>query len=98
MADKVPINCPECDKQFQVPPEIVGRKIRCKNCGKAFVAQQAKDDDHGQKEPESEAATIPFKDDYDDEGDGKPYEVTSLDLSPRCPSCANELESEEDTV
>ncbi len=100
MADKVPIICPECSKQFQAPPEVVGRKIRCKNCGKAFVAKKAQDVNLGKKqaEPEPEAATLRIKDDDDDEGDGKPYEVTSLDLAPRCPSCANELESEDDTV
>lgn len=98
MAEKVAIICPECAKQFQVPAEILGRKIRCKNCGKAFVAKQAGDGGLVQKKPEPDAATIPFKDDDDDEGDGKPYEVTSLELAPRCPSCANELESEEDTI
>jgi predicted Zn finger-like uncharacterized protein len=100
MADKTPIICPECTKQFQVPAEVLGRKIRCKNCGKAFVAKKAPDGNLIKKppEPETESATIPIKDDYDDEGDGKPYEVTSLDLAPRCPSCANELESEDDTV
>jgi hypothetical protein len=92
MADKVPIICPECAKQFQVPPDIVGRKIRCKNCGKAFIAKQAVDLGLGQKK--EEAATFSIKDDDDDEDDGKPYEVTSVDLAPRCPSCANELESE----
>jgi predicted Zn finger-like uncharacterized protein len=92
MADKVPIICPECAKQFQVPEDIVGRKIRCKNCGKAFVAKRAEDVNPAQKKAES--ATIPFLDDDDDDGDGKPYEVTSVDLAPRCPSCANELESE----
>jgi predicted Zn finger-like uncharacterized protein len=92
MADKVPIICPECAKQFQVPEDIVGRKIRCKNCGKAFVAERAEDVNPAQKKAES--ATIPFLDDDDDDGDGKPYEVTSIDLAPRCPSCANELESE----
>jgi DNA-directed RNA polymerase subunit RPC12/RpoP len=93
MADKVPIICPECAKQFQAPLDIVGRKIRCKNCGKAFVAKQAEDVGLGQKK--EDAATFSIKDDDDDDdGDGTPYEVTSVDLAPRCPACANELESE----
>jgi hypothetical protein len=93
MAVKVPVICPECAKHFQAPPEIIGRKIRCKNCGKAFIAKKAEDADLGQKK--ADAGIIPFE---DDEDDGKPYEVTSLDMAPRCPSCANELTSEEDTI
>ena len=96
MAEKIPIICPECAKQFQAPPEVMGRKIRCKNCGKTFVAKKAADVNLGQKK--TEPATIPLKDDDDEYGDGKPYEVTSVDLAPRCPSCANELLSENDKV
>ena len=97
MAEKVSIVCPECAKQFPAPEEIVGRKIRCKNCSKVFIAKKAKDVTLSKKKAEPDTGIIPFKDD-DDEGDGKPYEVTSIDLAPRCPSCANELESEEDKV
>jgi hypothetical protein len=100
MAEKVNIICPECAKVFPAPAEIVGRKIRCKNCGKAFVAKPAQDVGLGKKPEAKKPADdgiIPFKDD-DDEDDGKPYEVTSLDLAPRCPECANELESEDDKV
>jgi hypothetical protein len=72
-----------------------------------FVAERAKDVGLGRKKEEEkpademkpEGATFGFKDDDDDdEGDGKPYEVTSVDLAPRCPSCANELQSEEDVI
>ncbi|MBM4072498.1 MAG: hypothetical protein FJ271_26750 [Planctomycetes bacterium] len=35
----------------------------------------------------------------DDEDDGKnPYGITNLDLAPRCPNCASEMESEEAVV
>jgi DNA-directed RNA polymerase subunit RPC12/RpoP len=106
MAEKVPITCPECAKQFEAPPDIVGRKIRCKNCGKIFVAKKAenvkpkvkKADEKLAEEQKANKATIPVQDDDDDDGDGKPYEVTSVDLAPRCPECANELESEDDLV
>jgi len=104
MAEKVTIICPECAKSFPAPAEIVGRKIRCKNCGKAFVAKKAEDLGLGtaKRQPAeptkpAEDGIIPFKDD-DDEDDGKPYEVTSVDMAPRCPECANELESEEDVI
>ncbi|MGF1578670.1 MAG: hypothetical protein ACFCD0_04835 [Gemmataceae bacterium] len=39
----------------------------------------------------------PEEDDDDDEG-GDPYGVTTLDLTPRCPNCANPLESEESII
>src|SRR5438046_8829566 len=91
MAELVPVICPECAKQFKVPADIIGRKIRCKNCGKAFVAKQAEDVGLGKKPADD--SIIAFKDDDEDE-DAKPYEVTSLDLPPRCPECASELESE----
>lgn len=101
MAEKVPISCPECQKQFEAPVDIVGRKIRCKSCGKIFVAKKTANIPSKPKKAEEKKAPegiIPIKDDDDDEGDGKPYEVTSLDLAPRCPECANELESEDDVV
>jgi predicted Zn finger-like uncharacterized protein len=96
MTDTVPITCPECAKHFQVPEDILGRKIRCKNCGKAFVAKRAEDVNLPAKK--TEGATIPLMDDDDEDGDGKPYEVTSINLAPRCPSCANELQNEDDKV
>lgn len=34
----------------------------------------------------------------DDDDDPNPYDVTDLDLAPRCPHCANEMESEEAVV
>jgi hypothetical protein len=108
MAEKVSITCPDCAKIFQVPAEILGRKIRCKNCGKAFIAEQTQDVGLTQTKPETKKkpeakkkpaddAIIPFQDD-EDEDDGKPYEVTSVDLAPRCPECANELESEDAVI
>lgn len=38
MPASITIVCPECDKQMKAPPEVEGKKIRCKGCGAAFVA------------------------------------------------------------
>jgi hypothetical protein len=32
------IVCPSCDVRLQAPPGIVGRQVKCKNCGTVFVA------------------------------------------------------------
>ena len=39
MATTVTVTCPECKKQLKAPPEIVGKKIRCKGCEHIFVAK-----------------------------------------------------------
>ncbi len=35
----VEIQCPECDNPLKVPDEVLGKKIKCKQCGTAFVAK-----------------------------------------------------------
>jgi predicted Zn finger-like uncharacterized protein len=94
------IACPECDKQLKVPDEVLGKKIRCKECGTTFTAKPVRT--AGKAAPNKPAAAPkpakpakPVEDDDEDEADSKPYDVTSLDLAPRCPYCANEMESEE---
>jgi DNA-directed RNA polymerase subunit RPC12/RpoP len=103
MASTITITCPECKKQIKAPADLVGKKIRCKGCGHAFVAKADEEDEKPAK-PARPAGKAPAKpepakpakpsDDEDDE-DANPYGVTSLDLAPRCPNCANEMESAE---
>lgn len=38
----VEIQCPECDNPLKVPEEILGKKIKCKQCGTAFVAKDSR--------------------------------------------------------
>ena len=38
---------------------------------------------------------MPDRPTIDDEEDANPYGVTALDTAPRCPDCANEMESED---
>lgn len=42
MADTTPIPCPECGKVFNVPEKVLGKKIKCKECDTAFVAEVPK--------------------------------------------------------
>lgn len=39
MSDTLAVPCPECDNTLKVPPQVLGKKIKCKHCGHAFVAQ-----------------------------------------------------------
>jgi hypothetical protein len=87
MASTVTIACPECDKKINAPSEVLGKKVRCKACGHTFMARAA-------------AAKPPAKprpDDEEDEG-SNPYGVTGMSFAPRCPFCANEMESEEAVI
>jgi len=92
-------SCPKCKKQFQVPAEIAGKKIRCKSCGNAFVATSTSvrptdNRPEGQAKPKKGIAYA--DDDLDD--DGKPYGITEEDLTPRCPHCTAEMEDENAVV
>jgi hypothetical protein len=113
MAEAITIACPECDKKITVPAAAVGKKIRCKGCEHVFVIQApagkqtaakapaaAKAADAKKKAPDAKAAKAqPAKPKTgDDDEDSNPYGVTSLDTAPRCPECANEMESEDAVI
>jgi predicted Zn finger-like uncharacterized protein len=38
--DPIKITCPECKKVIAVPPDLLGKKVRCKGCSKVFEAQK----------------------------------------------------------
>src|SRR5262245_32394277 len=42
MADVITIICPQCEKAIKAPESVVGKKIRCKECGETFVAKAPK--------------------------------------------------------
>jgi hypothetical protein len=42
MADTTPIPCPNCGKVLNVPEQVLGKKIKCKDCATAFVAEVPK--------------------------------------------------------
>lgn len=106
MDDTFAIACPECGKRLKVRSELAGKKIRCKDCGHTFAVKAPsavkKNPDPKQKAPRpiskssAPAAKAPAKQADDGEyGEQNPYGVTELDLTPRCPHCAAELESED---
>jgi DNA-directed RNA polymerase subunit M/transcription elongation factor TFIIS len=90
MATTITTTCPHCKKAIKIPVEVVGKKIKCKNCGSAFVATTTAVQSADPRAKEKAAETFkPVEDDDDGDGDGKPYDVSHLDLDPRCPHCAN---------
>jgi hypothetical protein len=100
MATTIAVTCPECHKQIKAPAELQGKKIRCKTCSHVFTvkaasaakpkpvarATQPKAKTEG---PIPLAGTPPAHDDLN------PYVVNEEKLPPRCPQCAEDLESEE---
>jgi hypothetical protein len=95
MATTILITCPECGKQAKAPEQVFGKKVRCKGCQAVFVAKPA-----GGKaapgKPAKKPAAKPAK--SVDDKDETPYDLQDMSFAPRCPNCANELESEDDTV
>lgn len=114
MADTTAIVCPHCQKSFKGNPNLAGKKIRCKSCEKAFVvpggSAAAPPSLPGKAKPDEAAAVAaaalddkPAKADTvslanEEEDEGGAYAATTLDLTARCPNCANPLESEDAVV
>lgn len=107
MASTITITCPECDKTLRAPREVLGKKIRCKECGATFSARANRnaDDDRDDEDeddrparpkkaqPAKAVAAKPKNDKPKDADDeASPYGVTHEYLGPRCPSCANAME------
>jgi hypothetical protein len=94
------IACPECKKKFKGKDDLLGKKIRCPFCKKPFVVEEASTGGGKADKKVAETATVAAAGETDDEFEegSNPYGVTQLDLAPRCPNCANEMESEEAVV
>jgi DNA-directed RNA polymerase subunit RPC12/RpoP len=103
MAATAVITCPNCQKKFKGNADLKGKKIKCPKCDEPFVVELIFVDKPATP-PGGEAvkAAAPAKkkpSDWDEEDeDSNPYGVTHLDLTPRCPFCANEMESEDAVV
>jgi hypothetical protein len=100
MANTITITCPECDKQMKAPAEVLGKKIRCKNCNATFPARAGagagpppKPPAKAGKAPAAKAKPAKKKPSEEDE-DANPYGITEDKLSNRCPNCANALEDD----
>jgi predicted Zn finger-like uncharacterized protein len=90
------IACPECEKKIKVTQEVLGKKIRCKECGQVFVAKAPQS--APAKPAPAKPKAAPKQDDEDDDGKN-PYALAKdEEVVPRCPHCVKELESKDDTV
>jgi hypothetical protein len=106
------VTCPECDKKFKTRDDARGKRVRCPACAAIFVVEELKIDEGGRAPaPQPAPAPVPtaaappkpaaFKSPFDDEEEeenSNPYGVGTIDLRPRCPSCANEMESEDAVI
>ncbi len=93
MADAILISCPECNKRLRTPPNLQGKKIRCKGCGHVFTAKalgSSKED-----KAKSGAKSTSRANDQDFKADLNPYTVLDTEFAYRCPHCAAEMESED---
>lgn len=99
MASTIAITCPKCEKQIKAPAELVGKKIKCKECLYVFVVQAPRAPKGGaraakgaaQDKAAKAAAAKPPPADDDEEG-STPYEVTDHSMLPHCAYCAKEME------
>ena len=91
--DPIKITCPECKKVIAVPPDLLGKKVRCKGCSKVFEAQKPAPPKETAKPAEEDKKKQQAGDDPDD--DGKAYGMHDTILQARCPNCAKELSSED---
>jgi hypothetical protein len=102
MPAMIPINCPHCKKENNGPAELMGKKLRCKNCGETFTVQRSKVPaaktatskpiKQTKTAKEEDSPILALAPEVEEEGPARPYAVTDLDLTPRCPHCANEIE------
>jgi DNA-directed RNA polymerase subunit RPC12/RpoP len=86
----VNIACTACGETFRGSDDVKNTRIRCPLCGAAFVVKGFVADDAPVAAKPKPKAKTPIDDDDDD--NPNPYGVRTLDLRPRCPNCANELE------
>src|SRR5579864_2485051 len=96
------ITCPECRKKFKGKGDLQGKKIRCPFCKAPFtvpeMGEAAPSKPAAKPAKAAKAAPKPPAFPGEEDDNPNPYGVTELDLAPRCPNCANEMESEEAVV
>lgn len=103
MAGSPAITCPECQKKFKTKADVQGKKIKCPGCAHAFVVPDLSTAVQAKGKPDDKDAPIPVAGltppkPADDEENDDPYGLTHADMAPRCPNCANEMESEDAVV
>ena len=99
------ITCPACTKKFKGKEGLEGKRIKCPLCATPFVvtAAQIKTGGAAQAKDKPAAAAGQTKSlqrvgwNKEDE-DSTGYQLGEFDIRPRCPNCANLLESEEAVI
>ncbi len=105
------VKCPECDKTIKGPADLAGKKIRCKDCGHTFLvprpevekakpaARSSPPAKKGQSGPKpAPPSPKPGSGSNLLDEEAKPYSVSDMEFLPRCPYCAQELESDDAIV
>src|SRR5207245_3911671 len=96
-----------CTKKFKSKEGLEGKRIKCPLCATPFVVpagggDQAKGDGAGPKTKAPAATTATMKNQnvtWNPEDDNRdPYKLGEFDIRPRCPNCANLMESDEAVV
>jgi len=91
------ITCPACTKKFKTKAGLEGKRIKCPLCATPFVvpavADQAKAKPAGAGSASAQRVSWNAEDDNSD-----PYKLGEFDIRPRCPNCANLMESKEAVV
>src|SRR5437870_3131869 len=95
------ISCPQCKKPMKVPVTFLGKKVKCPACDNAFKVTgpsgiQTKPTPGKKGAPAKPGAPASRND--EDEEDSNPYQLTTLEETPRCPHCAKEMESPEAVI
>jgi hypothetical protein len=92
------IVCPACTKKFRGKEGLEGKRIKCPLCTTPFVvtSEQIK---AGAGQPKGKATpTLQRVTWTKDDEDSTAYQLGKFDIRPRCPNCANLMESEEAIV
>ncbi len=102
MATSIVIACPECDKQIKVSEDLIGKKIRCKECGEAFPVRRPKGQPAAKAPPPKAKEPVkPAMVPNDDPDDGENPYALAKDADEgiaRCPNCVKPLESSDARV
>src|SRR5258708_6864601 len=96
MANIFVIACPQCRKQIKVSEAVVGKKIRCKDCGAAFPVAAPKAAPPPVKTKAQEKADKAAAEAQEEADAQKAYAMAKDEVTvPRCPQCVKELESKD---
>jgi predicted Zn finger-like uncharacterized protein len=91
------IRCKDCGHVFVVPAAVKAAATKAKPAAKP-APKKGPAAEAAKAKAKPKAPSPAAKPADDDEDDPNPYGVTELDLTPRCPHCAGEMEDEEAVV